>query len=83
MGIYDRDYMKRRWKVRVLTKMPPILKERKLIPYWTVGIILLLSGLQLGFILAWLYNSFLPKFRTELRSPSDLTESYGLRPFPH
>lgn len=52
MGIYDRDYLKRRWKVRVLSKEPPIPQEKKPISYWTIGIILLIAGLQLGFILA-------------------------------
>ena len=52
MGIYDRDYLKRRWKVRVLSKEPPIPQEKKAISYWTIGISLLIAGLQLGFILA-------------------------------
>jgi hypothetical protein len=53
MGIYDREYMKRPWKLAA-RRLPVlrVLKEKKPLSYWTLRIILLLAGLELGFILA-------------------------------
>jgi hypothetical protein len=53
MGIYDRDYMKRPWKLGA-SKLPEIriLKEKKPISYWTIRIIALLAALELGFVIA-------------------------------
>jgi hypothetical protein len=49
MGIYDREYMKRPWKLAA-SKLPElrVLKEKKPLSYWTLRIILLLAGLELG-----------------------------------
>jgi hypothetical protein len=53
MGIYHREYMKRPWKLAA-SKLPElrVLKEKKPLSYWTLRIILLLAGLELGFVLA-------------------------------
>jgi hypothetical protein len=53
MGIYEREYMKRPWKLAA-RRLPEIrvLKEKKPLSYWTIRLIFFLAGLELVFVLA-------------------------------